>query len=112
MPLSTIRRDRRAPAKSDGSERSALLEQRAVTGGQVWARKTRQDFHDEGRRAAGGWPGTMSEARARVAEFVLPWMARKGMVAATSAEYEQAARVLYASARSTWLAQRDREDAP
>ena len=96
----------------DQGDRCALLEQRAVIGGQLWARRIRQEFHEQGRRAAGGWPGTVSEARARVAEFVIPWVARKGMVAVTSAECEQAARTLYASARNTWLAQRDPEENP
>jgi len=104
------RRRRRPPPH--GAERRVLLEQRAIAGGEVWARQARQELLSEGRRAAGGWPGTMSEARARVAQFVLPWMTSEGMVAASSAETEQAARTLYASARSTWLSQRDHEEMP
>jgi hypothetical protein len=88
----------------------SLLERRAALAGQVWAREMRESLRKQLRRAAGGWPGTITEARARLAEFVLPRLTREAAAAVTSSDREQAARTLYASARSTWLAQCDREE--
>jgi len=83
----------------------------AAAEGQLWAQEVRNNVRKELRRAAGGWPGTVSEARARLAEFVLPQLNRQG-AAATSEDRERAARALYDSARRTWLAHCDREEAP
>jgi hypothetical protein len=60
----------------------------------------------EGREVAGGWPGTLSEAR----HFVRAQLARSGLAVITPDELEQAARATYASARSTWLANAESED--
>jgi hypothetical protein len=89
---------------------TTLLERRAVAEGQAWAQQMRAALRSQLRRAAGGWPGTITEARARLTEFVLPRLTREAAAALTSTDREQAARTLYASARSTWLAQCDREE--
>ena len=83
----------------------------AAAEGRIWAQEVRNNVRKELRRAAGGWPGTVSEARARLAEFVLPQLSRQGS-AATSEDRERAARALYDSARRTWLAHCDREETP
>jgi hypothetical protein len=90
--------------------RQSLLDRQAAVEGQTWAREMRSSIHEQSRRATGGWPGTITEARARLVEFVLPRLARDGGSAATSEALQQATRVLYASARTAWLAQCARED--
>lgn len=89
-------------ARSGSAERRALLEQSAVDLGLRWAEQQRQDLHREGRPAAGGWPGTLREARTRVERDILPEILRRVMAPVTIEEREQAARTAYASARSEW----------
>ena len=79
--------------------------------GQNWASQLRASIQLEHRRASGGWPGTLSEARTQVALFLLPWLQREGQGAVvTSEQREGVARLVYASARSAWLVERDAED--
>jgi hypothetical protein len=82
--------------------RNQFLEQSARTLGQTWARRWREDLRLEGRPAAGGWPGTLREARAHVQWSILAEMTRRRMPAITEAERELAARTAYASARCEW----------
>ena len=51
--------------------RRLFLERSAVTLGQTWAEEWRANLRREGRPAAGGWPGTLREARVRVERFLL-----------------------------------------
>ncbi|WP_437955455.1 hypothetical protein WME76_28590 [Sorangium sp. So ce119] len=82
--------------------RQQFIEQSATTLGQAWAKRWRQDLHREGRPAAGGWPGTLREARTQV-EITLPTeMLHRKMAAITGVERELAARTAYASARNEW----------
>jgi hypothetical protein len=90
-------------------DRTVMLERLAVSEGQTWATLTREQVHSEQRRAAGGWPGTLSEARARVA-FMVPNLAERGLRPMTTGEREHAAKVIYATARSAWLERREAED--
>ncbi len=83
----------------------AALEQKAMLEGKRWAEQTRNQIHSERRAAAGGWPGTMSESRARAARLVV-----NGANKTLSSEPEWLARVVYASAKATWLASRDVEE--
>ena len=64
----------------------------------------------EKRRAAGGWPGTLREARTHVAISLIPWLHDNGQAAVTSQQCEGAARLVYASARKVWLENRDSEE--
>ncbi|WP_437574496.1 hypothetical protein [Sorangium sp. So ce887] len=82
--------------------RRRFIEQSATTLGQAWAKQWRQDLHREGRPAAGGWPGTLREARTQV-EINLPSeLLHRKMPAITGVERELAARTAYASARNEW----------
>jgi hypothetical protein len=89
--------------------RRLFLERSAVTLGQTWAEEWRADLRREGRPAAGGWPGTLREARVRVERFLLAEMSRRKMAAVTEAEREVAARAAYASARHEWCRQAEPE---
>ena len=72
----------------------ATLDEAAAAAGRVWANSVRMELQAEGRTVSGGWPGTMSEARAR-----LP-----GEVGGLEAdEVSRLTRVLYHAARDTWL---------
>lgn len=98
-----------SPAEQDdarrggaASERSRLIEQSAITVGRTWAEQWRRALHREGRPAAGGWPGTLREARTHVQHALLAAMASRKMPAITGDERESAARTAYASAREEW----------
>lgn len=91
------------------AERRTFIEQSAIALGQTWAERWRQDLHREGRPAAGGWPGTLREARTRVERTLLIEMRCRKMPAITGVERELAARTAYASARSEWRRHLDPE---
>ncbi len=96
----------------NGGELSALAKGRAEVVGRVWATELRAAMVQENRRACGGWPGTLSEARAHVRVRLLPWLEDQGEPAATSEQREGAARLVYASARSLWMENRESEEGP
>lgn len=82
---------------------------RAAQVGRSWADEVRAyTIRDRG-RACGGWPGTLSEARGHVATTIVPWLLTQGQRLVTFEQSERAARLLYASARETWMAQRQSE---
>lgn len=80
------------------------LQAPAMDDGRAWARDLAAGLRASGRRAAGGWPGTLSEARSRAE----PLLGDVRFDAWTDAR-EALARVLYAEARRDWLAHRDTE---
>jgi hypothetical protein len=90
-------------------KRLAHLEELAAASGKKWAVALIEQLRIEGRAAAGGWPGTMPEARARVADTVEAASSRHGLASTTAPERERAAERLYASARHLWLSERERE---
>lgn len=91
---------------------STLARERAETIGRDWAIELKASILLEQRRACGGWPGTLSEARARVLISLLPWLRLNGQPVVTTAQREDAARHLYASARSAWMETRDPDEDP
>ncbi|AUX45794.1 uncharacterized protein SOCE26_072900 [Sorangium cellulosum] len=99
-----------APSKPDADPegsaptdaRRSFLEQGAVALGQTWAARWRTDLHREGRPAAGGWPGTLREARIQVENTLAGELLHRKMPPITGAERELAARTAYASARIEW----------
>ena len=95
-----------------GEELSSFARGQAERVGQSWANQLRAAIQLENRRACGGWPGTLSEARAHVAISLLPWLESHGQAAVTSEQCEGAARLVYASARSAWMENRDAEEGP
>jgi hypothetical protein len=83
---------------------------RAEQVGRLWAVELRAALVNEKRRASGGWPGTLREARTHVAISLIPWLQSNGQAAVTSQQCEGAARLVYASARKVWLENRDPEE--
>jgi hypothetical protein len=98
-----------ATPRTRAEVRRLFLEQSAVSIGQRWADQWRSDLHREGRPAAGGWPGTLREARVRVERHFLAEATRRKISAVTQAEREVAARRAYASARARWCRQAEPE---
>jgi hypothetical protein len=91
-------------------ERRTLLDRSALALGEAWARRSREVLCAEGRRAIGGWPGTMSEARARARDHLASDSVRRQLGRLQDQELEHAARATYARAREFWLASAERED--
>jgi hypothetical protein len=83
--------------------RRLLLEHGPASAGACWAAGWRDDLIRDGRPAAGGWPGTVREARLRVTAALAPELSRRNLPALTPEELERAARVAYAAARREWL---------
>ncbi len=93
-----------APAEGDAktAARRAFIEETAVALGRNWAEARRAELHREGRPAAGGWPGTLREARSCVEREFARELKGQKMTAITMNERETAARATYASARVEW----------
>ena len=84
-------------------ESTWIAVERAVDAeGEAWAIDRANAVRGEGRPVAGGWPGTMSEARQRVASSST---GRLRLVSkATREELEGLTRRIYDTARKAWLA--------
>ena len=79
------------------------LRSRAELVGVEWAERWFEHVEREQRVVAGGWPGTMSEARAQVVLTVVPWLRERGRwPTAEVTNFEATARVVYSSARAAW----------
>jgi len=97
------------PLPSPKEARRLFLERSAITLGRTWAEERRSELRREGRLAAGGWPGTLREARLRVDRFLLREMPQQKLSTVTDAEREIAARAAYSSARTEWRRNADPE---
>jgi hypothetical protein len=85
-------------------ERRVPLEKDPVTVGTAWARTLCENILGEGRVIAGGWPGTLFEARALIAPRLHDALQKRGMKALEPEELEQAVNATYARAKQEWLA--------
>lgn len=88
----------------------AKLANGARQAGQQWALSQRNAFVDDDRMPSGGWPGTMTEARARVALALQLGRAGYGRDRLDPAQGEAVARLVYSSARDTWMSIREPEN--
>lgn len=84
-------------------DRKAMLTDGAITVGAEWASGWREAMRREGRAIAGGWPGTLPEARARVAAYFGAELARRRMPVMTTDELQVAVAATYEKARRDWL---------
>lgn len=99
------------PGEVSANGRRVAIDSLAATLGKSWARRSREELHCEGRAAAGGWPGTVGEATAYVAQALLSGQHRLPLPLLTTLERELLARGVYASARKEWLGHLDPEPA-
>ena len=106
-PDATFARERHARPMT-ATRAPTALERAVDAAGQAWALDWSNVLSGEGRAVSGGWPGTLSEARGRVAACVAK---RVGPVRRVSAEeLESLARRAYAAARKAWLARAELVD--
>jgi hypothetical protein len=84
-------------------ERRVVLEQGPITVGTAWARAVCDGISEEGRAIAGGWPGTLVEARARISSRLHDELLKRGMKALEPEELEHAVNATYARAKQEWL---------
>jgi hypothetical protein len=80
--------------------RRVMLEDAASSEGTAWAEWWRVELRRQRRPVAGGWPGTLSEARARIVARILH--EHGPQFSATAAEIESAARSTYGTAKRDW----------
>ena len=85
----------------------ADLLHRARAEGEGWAGRVRAIVLADRRQIAGGWPGTLTEARQVVLEYVYPRIDMHRL-ALREADKEELVRSLYDSARSWWNKRQDR----
>ena len=81
------------------------LEHLVSVDAETWAQETARSLRNERRAAAGGWPGTLSEARLRV--FQVLALASAGQLPIEA--HERLARLSYAAARKHWANQAEAE---
>lgn len=91
-------------------KRRAFLDSNSASVGTDWSVALRSSLKQQGRAAAGGFPGTISEARAHVNRTLPRALSSAAMSVLSSDEREWSARVVYASARKDWLANGARDD--
>jgi hypothetical protein len=84
--------------------RSTLLSDLPLKIGAGWAEGWREEMVKQGRPIAGGWPGTIGEARARVAAYFENELRRRKLAHLTSDELAAATRAAFGQARRDWLA--------
>lgn len=82
--------------------RAELLHETALLAGRHWYAAWRATLAEEGRDIAGGWPGTLPEARARIAASLMTTLSRKRLAPTTPDELRAATRVTYDEARRAW----------
>jgi hypothetical protein len=94
-------------------DRPVWIDENSRSIGATWSGGLRSTLRRDGRAAVGGFPGTMSEARAQVTTRLIP-AARVSTSTASFTlspeERESAARTVYSSARRDWLAHVDRDE--
>ena len=84
-------------------ERNAVLKEVSLAIGTAWARSVCDNIKEQGRVIAGGWPGTLAEARARIATRLRDELVLHGMKALDPEELEQAVSATYVRAKQEWL---------
>ena len=92
------------------NDRQSVVERSAHDGGEQWARGWRDELQMDHRRASGGWPGTIAQARVCARAHLSAELARLRLTGPSPTELEQAARLTYARARAVWLALAHGED--
>ena len=89
------------------AQRKVVLERAATDAAKAWADRCMVEIRNEGRPLAGGWPGTLSEARGWARAELSPHLA-----APTHEELEWLAHTTYSRARDAWLARAGDDEEP
>lgn len=96
-------RDKNAPAKRAPRRSGGAIEEAARTAAAEWAARFRASLLHERRVPAGGWPGTLTEARAVAATCLRAAATRGAGNDQRAVDHEQLARLINACARCEWL---------
>jgi hypothetical protein len=83
--------------------RGELVAEYATKLGATWAQTLCDETRQQRRVVAGGFPGTIPEARQRVANFLRGELARLRLPPLEPEELSRAVEVAYARARRDWL---------
>ncbi len=75
-----------------------------------WAARVLLQLRVESRRICGGWPGTITEARAVLAGDLLPQLTGESLDALERVGHERVARFLYQGAREYWARREHRRE--
>lgn len=102
MSTETTARTRSTP---DRGTRDDIVDQAVLVAAHAWANACRGALLEEGRRVSGGWPGTLTEARARAGHAVGRALSSRALPALTNAELGTAAKSTYREARRVWIAE-------
>lgn len=92
----------------DAESRQTLLVAAATNLGQSLFARRRDEMVRDGRTLAGGWPGTVREARALAVATLAPAFARRHIPAPTDAELGWVTHAAYDEARRAWRTSIDR----
>jgi len=87
---------------------SGALERAVEAAGEAWASDWATALRHEGRAIAGGWPGTISEARQRVVACAMGQLGPRSNI--TPDELEALTRRAYEVAKKAWLARTELDD--
>jgi hypothetical protein len=90
-----------------GDRREALLEAAAQSEGTAWSTWWLCELRRQNRPIAGGWPGTLSEARRRMSRRIATELGPRFSL--THAELDQVARRAYDHARRDWNLNSERD---
>ncbi len=99
-----------SPIDDTSQARCALLDEASKNLGRTWAEWWFEDLRRQGRPVTGGWPGTISEARARARAHMQIVLTQRALPPMTQNELTEAARVAYNSARDLWFGCRVRDE--
>ena len=80
-----------------------MLTAGAVAVGALWAETWRNTMRQEGRAIAGGWPGTLPEARARVTAYFGNELPKRKLPLISPEEVLWTAAAAYQKAKKDWL---------
>ncbi len=83
--------------------RRSILREGPSAIGAAWADALCANVTSEGRPISGGWPGTIVEARARIARHLHEELARRGLPPPCREELDAATCATYACAKTQWL---------
>jgi hypothetical protein len=84
-------------------KRGAILRRGPLAVGAAWVKSLCTSLAEQGRPVAGGWPGTIVEARALIGRHLALELEGRGMRGASSTELALAAEATYERARTEWL---------
>jgi hypothetical protein len=90
-------------------DRRLVHERAPAAVGVQWAELVCERLRNQGRAVAGGWPGTLAEARGWVAGHLHRELEAHGCAPLQKGELEAAVNASYANAKSHWLAMERKE---